>query len=200
MDTTRTILTITIIVTTTIVFKQFISEEFYWETPRLSAAIDNGSMARFLANQEEKKTILNWVEAGAPKSKWPSISLIFQKRCNNCHHSSAPFNMLVLDQYSSAITATVVQPILIEKITGGTMGKYLDTFAEQQQLVTWILSGANRSKWPVVEKILKAHCIQCHNPEGVQGIVSLENYASVQQLTKIPKSKPKYLWLSGFSE
>ena len=197
MDTTRTILALTIIVTTTIVIKQFISEESYWETPRLSAAIDNGSMARFLASPEEKETILNWVKAGAPKSKWPSISLIFEKRCADCHHSNAPFNMLVLDQYSSAVTATVVKPILIEKITGGTMGKYLDTFEEQQRLVAWVLSGADRSKWPVVEKILNDHCIQCHNPEGVQGIVSLESYGSVQQLTKPPKSKPKYLWLPG---
>ena len=99
-----------------------------------------------LASPEEKETILNWVKAGAPKSKWPSISLIFEKRCTDCHHSSAPFNMLVLDQYSSAVAATVVKPILIEKITGGTMGKYLDTFEEQQRLVTWVLSGANRSK------------------------------------------------------
>ncbi len=66
------------------------------------------------------------------------------------------------------------------------MGEYLETPEAQTALVEWIDAGAHESEWPKAKSVLDEHCIHCHNPEGVQGIVRLETYRSVSRLATLP--------------
>jgi cytochrome c5 len=167
----------------------------YGRSPRLAAAVDGGAMERFLDSTDEKETILRWVERSSPEREWPEVSAVFEARCVTCHVSDEEqFEVLALDLYASAAAASRVRPVLEEKVTGGAMGKYLDSAAEQSAIVAWIASGAPEKDWLRVRDILAAHCVQCHNPEGVAGIPSLDAYAPAARLARLPEPRRLPLW------
>jgi uncharacterized membrane protein len=163
----------------------------YGRAPRLAAVIDGGKMEEFIEAPSEKETILSWVARGAPKHDWPDVERVLEARCTTCHHSEASYEMLPLDNYEDARLAARVLPVLREKITGGTMGEYLETVESQTALIEWIDAGAPESDWPRAKDELDAHCAHCHNPEGVQGIVTLQTYSSVSRLATLPRAAPR---------
>lgn len=163
----------------------------YSRRPRLAAVVDGGKMEEFLETPEEKEAILKWVADGAPDNDWSSVAAIFDERCNTCHASDASFAMLPLDDFESAAASAKLAPLLLEKITGGTMGEYLESRRAQTILVDWIRAGAPESRWPDAKAVIDAHCLQCHNPEGVQGIVTLQTYPGVARLAKLPPELPR---------
>ena len=171
----------------------------YGRRPRLAAVVDGGKMEEFVETADEKQTILRWVEKGAPENGWPGVERVFNDRCTTCHSSDASFNMLPLDDYSYAAASARVQPVLLEKITGGTMGEYLESPEAQQTLVGWVEAGAVESDWPVAKGVLDAHCVHCHNPEGVQGIVSLDSYRPVARLASLPRPAPRPIVAPGIA-
>ncbi len=117
--------------------------------------------------------------SSARESDCPDVERVLETRCTTCHFSDASFEVLPLDNYDDARRAAEVLPVLREKITGGTMGEYLESAEAQTILVAWIDAGATAGDWPSAKAVLDAHCTHCHNPEGVQGIVSLETHRSV---------------------
>lgn len=163
----------------------------YGRAPRLAAVIDGGKMEEFIESESEKAAILSWVARGAPKDDWPVVEQVLEARCTTCHHSDASFEMLPLDNYDDARLAAQVLPVLREKVTGGTMGEYLETAHSQATLVEWVDAGARESDWPRAKAELDEHCVHCHNPEGVQGIVTLQTYRSVSRLASLPKAAPR---------
>lgn len=169
----------------------------YGRRPRLAAVVDGGKMEEFLESPAEKQTILSWVEAGAPESQWPDVAPVLESRCVSCHQSDAGFEVLPLDNYEDAGSSAKVHPTLREKIVGGTMGEYLETAEAQATIIEWIDAGAPKSGWPEAKAVLDAHCIQCHNPEGVQGIVSLDTYRSVARLASLPPAEPRPVVIPG---
>ena len=171
----------------------------YGRPPRLAAVVDGGKMEEFLETAEEKETILRWVNDGAPEGGWARVEKVFEDRCTTCHHSDASFEVLPLDNYSDAAHSAEVVPVLEEKITGGTMGEYLESPEAQKTLVDWIQAGAPESEWPAAKAILDAHCVHCHNPEGVQGIVSLDNYRPATRLASLPPAAPRPIAAPGLA-
>lgn len=148
-------------------------------------------MEKFLGGPVEKAAILGWVERGTLESEWPEVSTVFEARCVTCHfEDEAQFEMLALDRYASASAAARVRPVLEEKITGGTMGGYLESAAEQAAIVDWIAKGAPEDGWSRVRAILAAYCVQCHNPDGVAGLPRLDGYRSVARLARHPEPEP----------
>jgi hypothetical protein len=77
------------------------------------------------------------------------------------------------------------------------MGEYLESAEAQTILVAWIDAGATEGDWPSAKAILDAHCIHCHNPEGVQGIVSLETHRSVARLATLPPAAARPIAAPG---
>ena len=171
----------------------------YGRPARLAAVVDGGKMEEFLETAEEKETILRWVNDGAPERGWPRVEKVFEDRCNTCHYSDASFEVLPLDNYSDAARFTEVLPVLQEKITGGTMGEYLESPEAHKTLVDWIEAGAPESEWPTAKAILDAHCVHCHNPEGVQGIVSLDSYRPLARLASLPPAAPRPIAAPGLA-
>jgi len=169
----------------------------YGRPPRLAAVIDGGKMEEFLETPEERETILRWVNDGAPERDWPRVEKVFEDRCTTCHDSDASFEMLPLDNYSDAARSAKVRPVLLEKTTGGTMGEYLESPEAQQTLVDWIQAGAPESEWPSAQAVLDAHCVHCHNREGVQGIVSLDSYRPAARLAALPPAAPRPIVTPG---
>ena len=169
----------------------------YGRAPRLASVIDGGKMEEFLESASEKETILSWVASGARESDWPDVERVLETRCTTCHFSDASFEVLPLDNYGDARRAAEVIPVLREKITGGTMGEYLESAEAQTILVAWIDAGATEGDWPSAKAVLDAHCIHCHNPEGVQGIVSLETHRSVARLATLPPAAPRPIAAPG---
>ena len=98
---------------------------------------------------------------------------------------------------ADAARSAEVRPVLQEKITGGTMGEYLESPEAQKTLIDWIEAGAPESEWPSAKAVLDAHCIQCHNPEGVQGIVSLDSYGPAARLASLPPAAPRPIVAPG---
>lgn len=150
-------------------------------------------MGDYLGDTREKATLLRWVRRGGRESEWPEVSAVFEARCVSCHfEEEQQFEMLALDSYASAVAAAKVRPILEEKITGGTMGEYLETAEEQAAILDWIASGApqDAEAWPRARAVLAAYCVQCHNPEGVAGIPSLVTYRSAARLARLPEAVP----------
>lgn len=171
----------------------------YGRRARLAAVVDGGKMEEFIETADEKETILRWVNEGAPESEWPEVETVFEERCTTCHYAGASFEMLPLDDYSAAAASAQVQPVLLEKITGGTMGEYLESPDSQRALVDWIEAGAAESDWSQAKAVLDAHCIHCHNPEGVQGIVSLDSYRPVARLASLPDAAPRPIAAPGIA-
>ena len=170
-------------------------EPDYGRSPRLAAAVDGGAMEQFLDSADEKETILRWVERSAPEREWPEVSAVFEARCVTCHVSDDEhFEVLALDRYASAAGASRVRPVLEEKLTGGSMGRYLDSADEQSAIVAWIENGAPEKDWLRVRDIFAAYCVQCHNPEGVAGIPSLDAYAPAARLVRLPEPRRLPLW------
>ena len=157
----------------------------YGRRPRLAAVIDGGKMEEFFHSTTDRDVVLRWVENGAPESGWEQARRSLERGCIACHYTGASFEVLPLDRYEAAAGAARVEPVLLEKITGGTMGEYLESQEAQQALVSWIEDGAPHQGWNEAKSLLDAHCIHCHNPEGVQGLVSLEVYASVKRLSTL---------------
>ncbi len=162
----------------------------YGRPPRLAAVVDGGKMEEFLETVEERETILRWVNDGAPERDWPRVEKVFEDRCSTCHHSDASFEFLPLDNYADAARAAEVLPVLQEKITGGTMGEYLESPEAHKTLVDWIEAGAPESKWPTAKAVVDAHCVHCHNPEGVEGIPRLDVYRPAARLATMPEPRP----------
>lgn len=169
----------------------------YGRPPRLAAVVDGGKMEEFLETAEERETILRWVDDGAPERDWPRVENIFEDRCTTCHQSGASFEFLRLDNYADAARAAEVLPVLLEKITGGTMGEYLESPKAHETLVDWIEAGAPESEWPIAQAVLDAHCVHCHNPDGVQGIVSLNSYRTPARLASLPPALPRPIVVPG---
>jgi len=169
----------------------------YGRPPRLAAVVDGGKMEEFLETAEERETILRWVNDGAPEHDWPRVEKVFEDRCTTCHHSDASFEMLPLDNYADAARSAEVRPVLLEKTTGGTMGEYLESPEAQKTLVDWIEAGAPESEWPSAQAVLGAHCVHCHNPEGVQGIVSLDSYRPAARRASLPPAAPRPIVTPG---
>ena len=163
----------------------------YGRAPRLAAVVDGGKMEEFLQTTAEKEVVLRWVANGAPETGWPEVSAVLERRCVSCHYTDAEaFEVLPLDAYSPAARAAEVEPILREKITGGTMGEYLESRKAQQALLAWIDAGAGEATWPEAQEILSEHCVHCHNPEGVEGIPRLDVYRPAAQLATMPEPGP----------
>lgn len=170
----------------------------YGRAPRLAAVVDGGKMEEFLQTTAEKEVVLRWVANGAPETGWPEVSAVLERRCVSCHYTDAEaFEVLPLDAYSPAARAAEVEPILREKITGGTMGEYLESRKAQQALLAWIDAGAGEATWPEAQEILSEHCVHCHNPEGVQGIVSLDSYRPLARLASLPPALPRPIVAPG---
>ncbi len=164
----------------------------YGRAPRLAAVVDGGTMEEFLQTAAEKETVLRFVADGAPETGWPEVSGVLERRCVSCHYTDAEaFEILPLDAYGPAARAAEVEPILREKITGGTMGEYLESPKAQQALLAWIDAGAREATWPEAQEILSEHCVQCHNPEGVQGIPRLDVYRPAARLATMPEPAPR---------
>ena len=163
----------------------------YGRAPRLAAVVDGGKMEEFLQTTAEKEVVLRWVANGAPETGWPEVSAVLERRCVSCHYTDAEaFEVLPLDVYSPAARAAEVEPILREKITGGTMGEYLESRKAQQALLAWIDAGAGEATWPEAQEILSEHCVHCHNPEGVEGIPRLDVYRPAARLATMPEPGP----------
>ncbi len=163
----------------------------YGRAPRLAAVVDGGKMEEFLQTTAEKEVVLRWVANGAPETGWPEVSAVLERRCVSCHYTDAEaFEVLPLDAYSPAARAAEVEPILREKITGGTMGEYLESRKAQQALLAWIDAGAGEATWPEAQEILSEHCVHCHNPEGVEGIPRLDVYRPAARLATMPEPGP----------
>ena len=163
----------------------------YGRAPRLTAVVDGGKMEEFLQTTAEKEVVLRWVANGAPETGWPEVSAVLERRCVSCHYTDAEaFEVLPLDAYSPAARAAEVEPILREKITGGTMGEYLESRKAQQALLAWIDAGAGEATWPEAQEILSEHCVHCHNPEGVEGIPRLDVYRPAARLATMPEPGP----------
>ena len=175
----------------------FLAKPDYGRPPRLAAVIDGGKMEELLETAEERETILRWVNDGAPERDWPRVESVFEDRCTTCHHSDASFEFLPLDNYSDAARAAEVLPVLEEKISGGTMGEYLESPEAHKTLVDWIDAGAPELEWPTAKAALDAHCVHCHNPEGVQGIVSLDSYRPAARLASLPPTVPRPIVAPG---
>ena len=176
--------------------RALIAEPIYDRRPRLAAVVDGGKMEEFLGTAAQKATILGWVDEGTPEIGWPEVSAVFEERCVRCHYTDAgQFEMLPLDRYEPAVHAAEVRSVLEEKINGGTMGEYLETAEEQGALLDWIRRGTPKSDWPGAKAILDVHCVHCHNPEGVQGLVSLDVYDHAAQLARPPDPKPQPAWM-----
>jgi hypothetical protein len=160
--------------------------------PRLAAVVDGGKMEEYLDSETEKEVIFRWVDDGAPEKGWPEVEAILEERCVTCHFTgNERFDMLALDTYEEAALAAEVRPVLLEKITGGTMGKYLESRTERNALVGFIERGAPESEWPEARKILNAHCVACHNPEGVAGLPHLDVFPPVARLATLSEpSRP----------
>lgn len=184
-------LTAVAIIATASLIRVLLAAPDYGRPPRLASVVDGGKMEEFLETPSQKDAIVSWVAAGAPERGWPEVEQVLEGRCTTCHYSDASFEMLPLDNYGDAHRAAQVLPVLREKVTGGTMGEYLETAQAQATLVAWIDGGAKESDWPSAKSVLDAHCIHCHNPEGVQGIVRLQTYASVSRLASLPLAAPK---------
>jgi len=174
----------------------FFASPEHGRLPVLTRVIDGGKMEEFLHAPSEKAAILDWVARGGRRDDWDDVQRVFSTRCASCHHTDASFDMLALDRYEPAAAAARVRPLLLEKITGGTMGKYLETADAQHSLVSWIEDGAREQAWPRARRILEADCVPCHNPEGVQGIVPLTVYAAVKRLAATPTPEPNAPWLA----
>ena len=148
-------------------------------------------MEEFLQTTAEKEVVLRWVANGAPETGWPEVSAVLERRCVSCHYTDAEaFEVLPLDAYSPAARAAEVEPILREKITGATMGEYLESRKAQQALLAWIDAGAGEATWPEAQEILSEHCVHCHNPEGVEGIPRLDVYRPAARLATMPEPGP----------
>ena len=77
------------------------------------------------------------------------------------------------------------------------MGEYLESPEAHKTLVDWIEAGAPESKWPTAKAVVDAHCVHCHNPEGVQGIVSLDSYRPLARLASLPPALPRPIVAPG---
>ena len=164
----------------------------YGRAPRLAAVVDGGKMEEFLQNAAETGVVLRWVADGAPEKSWPEVRAVLERRCVSCHYTDADaFEILPLDAYGPAARAAEVEPILREKITGGTMGEYLESPKAQQALLAWIDGGAREATWPEAREVLSEHCVHCHNPEGVQGIPRLDVFRPAARLATMPEPAPR---------
>ena len=164
----------------------------YGRAPRLAAVLDGGKMEEFLQTTAEKEAILRWVADGAPETGWLEVSGVLERRCVSCHYTDAEaFENLPLDAYAPAARAAKIDPVMREKITGGTMGEYLESPKAQQALLAWIDAGAREATWPKAREILSEHCVHCHNPEGVQGIPRLDVYRPAARLATMPEPAPR---------
>ena len=182
-----------------VLVRALLAEPDYGRRPRLAAVVDGGKMEEFVGTAEEKETILGWVNDGAPERDWPQVEKVLEDRCTTCHYSGASFEILRLDDYSHARASARIQPVLLEKIIGGTMGKYLESPDAQAVLVGWIEAGTPEAEWPRAKVVLDAHCVHCHNPEGVQGIVSLDSYRPVARLGSLPPEAPRPILAPGIA-
>ena len=164
----------------------------YGRAPRLAAVVDGGKMEEFLQTVGEKEVVLRWVADGAPEKGWPEVSAVLERRCVSCHYTNeAAFEILPLDAYRPAARAAKVEPVLREKITGGTMGEYLESPKAQRALLAWIDAGARETTWPEAQEILSEHCVHCHNPEGVEGIPRLDVHRPAARLATMPEPEPR---------
>ncbi len=175
-----------------ILTRAFLMPPDYGRAPRLAAVVDGGKMEEFLQTAAEKEAVLRFVADGAPETGWPEVSAVLERRCVSCHYTDAEaFEILPLDAYGPAARAAEVEPTLREKITGGTMGEYLESPKAQQALLAWIDAGAREATWPAAQEILSEHCVHCHNPEGVQGIPRLDVYRPAARLATMPEPAPR---------
>ena len=71
------------------------------------------------------------------------------------------------------------------------MGEYLETEEAQDIVLAWVREGAIESGWPSAKAVLDAHCVTCHNPEGVQGLVRLDRFRSAARVASLPPSEPR---------
>ena len=151
----RAALALTALVSGAFLAHVLLAEPDYGRRPRLAAVVDGGKMEEFLEDETEKETILRWVEDGASESEWSAVSAVLESRCSSCHYTGASFEVLPLDRYDDAARAAKVLPVLLEKVTGGSMGKYLETAETRNQLAAWIEAGAPESGWPPIAVLLQ---------------------------------------------
>ena len=151
----------------------------------MNRQVDGGLMEQYLKSPEEKKTILRWVRAGAPRSGWPEIGSVFEERCLSCHFSGAE-RLVPLDRYETAAAVSRARPLLKEKLEWGSMARYLEDPEQKETVLHWVDRGAPEADWSRIASILARNCVSCHNREGVRGLVPLDRYARVARIAVLP--------------
>ncbi|MFN3652769.1 MAG: hypothetical protein ACK47B_24585 [Armatimonadota bacterium] len=73
----------------------------------------------------------------------------------------------------------------LEAALNGTMGQYLKTPEEKQQIVGWIHAGAMEADFARVQPVLQKNCVSCHSSSGAASFRPLTSFREVSVVAQV---------------